>query len=1073
MLGRKVAHVHTVEFQKRGLPHIHLLIILSEQDALKNSDDFDAVTCAEIPNKATNPRLYELVKNNMIHHHTSMCEKDGAGSCSKYFPKDFAERTDTQEDGYPLYRRRGPEHGGAQIRVKKKKRKGKTKVTHTIVNNGFVVPYNAALLLKYNCHINVEVCSTVRSVKYLYKYVYKGADRSMVAIEKKGNGTSKAKSKTPVDQIKQYVDCRYLSSIEASYRMFECNMHGRAPSVLPLYVHLPRENYMTYDPKRTYEDLKKACANSKNTTMTQFFKRNELERKQPLSDIERMRDRDGNLKPAGPELLYHEYPKFYRWCQSEKKWERRKRHDWQIGRMHTSYPGQGERWYLRILLNHVRGPTSYENLLTYEGKQYLCFKERCMAQELLEDDKEWDAVLTEAKEIQSAFQMRRLFVTLVKWCFPTEPDVLWNKYKDAMIEDMEYLYKRSTGAPVHLFTISDKVRQTMYNAALYDICERLESYDIDPSKQNLIKPLKSDCFQMEAKEILNERKYNQVEAREEYKQRETQMNDEQRLIFECISDILYGEALRQEDSNTCFFIDAPGGAGKTYVCNALLAFVRSHGDIALACASSGIAATNYKGGRTIHSRFKCPIPIRANSTNELSLPQKKLLMETQLIIWDEAPMQQKWIMENVDRTLKDIMKSKEPFGGKVMVFCGDFRQVAPVIPRAGRAQIITKAISNSKLWTHIVSLSLTVNERLNRTPNISPAQLSKLQWWAEYLLQIGEDKVPKKNDLIEIPKHLLSSATTTAALIDETYGRLDQPESEEQHVRLLQHSILTPKNVDVRNVNRIAIEKLAGTGTTYESINSVVDERHAYTYTEEYLQSLELNGFPAHKLQLKIGAPIMVLRNIDPLNSVCNGTKGIVTRLMPHLIEMELRDVDGNPKMVLIHRVSLQPSDSQLPIKFWRRQFPVALCFAMTINKSQGQTLQKVGLFLPKPVFGHGQLYVALSRVTHPDNIKLLIETTSQHGVMKELGEGVYTKNVVYTEILSTVGITDRNHPRPPAAVIYECEMDDPDEEEEEKEYDEEEETSLPLKQAYKRKQSDKREMDASSSEESEDLDLE
>ena len=106
---------------------------------------------------------------NMIHHHTSMCEKDGAGSCSKYFPKDFAERTATQEAGYPLYRRRGPEHGGAQIRVKKKKRKGKTKVTHTIVNNGFVVPYNAALLLKYNCHINVEVCSTVRSVKYLYK----------------------------------------------------------------------------------------------------------------------------------------------------------------------------------------------------------------------------------------------------------------------------------------------------------------------------------------------------------------------------------------------------------------------------------------------------------------------------------------------------------------------------------------------------------------------------------------------------------------------------------------------------------------------------------------------------------------------------------------------------------------------------------------------------------------------------------------------------------------------------------------------------------------------------------------
>ena len=251
---------------------------------------------------------------------------------------------------------------------------------------------------------------------------------------------------------------------------------------------------------------------------------------------------------------------------------------------------------------------------------------------------------------------------------------------------------------------------------------------------------------------------------------------------------------------------------------------------------------------------------------------------------------------------------------------------------------------------------------------------------AEFMLS---NRVSKVQDLIELPKHLLSSATTIAALIDETYGRLDASESEAQQIRLLKHAILTPKNADVRSVNSVAIEKLAGTGTTYESINSVVDERHACHYTEEYLQSLEINNFPAHKLQLKIGAPIMVLRNIDPLNGVCNGTKGIVTRLLPHLLEMETSDVDGNRKKVLIHRISLTPSDAQIPIKFQRRQFPVALCFAMTINKSQGQTLEKVGLYLPKPVFGHGQLYVALSRVTHPDNIKILVENTEQHGINK------------------------------------------------------------------------------------------
>ena len=111
--------------------------------------------------------------------------------------------------------------------------------------------------------------------------------------------------------------------------------------------------------------------------------------------------------------------------------------------------------------------------------------------------------------------------------------------------------------------------------------------------------------------------------------------------------------------------------------------------------------------------------------------------------------------------------------------------------------------------------------------------------------------MPKFGDLIELPKHLLSNATTKAALIDETYGSLTDPESEDQRTRLLKHAILTPKNVDVRSVNDVAIEKLGGTGTTYKSINSVVDERHACHYTEEYLQSLTINNFPAHELSSK------------------------------------------------------------------------------------------------------------------------------------------------------------------------------------------------------------------------------
>ena len=258
----------------------------------------------------------------------------------------------------------------------------------------------------------------------------------MVTIEKtKKNGS---KIKKVRDEIKQYIDCRYISSIEAAYRLFECSLHGRYPSVQPLYVHLPNEQSVRFDPKMSTEEIKKLIKNSKSTMFTQWFANNKLETASPLSDEARGRDAQGNLKPAGPDLFYYQYPRHYRWKGG--KWVRRRVNQTQIGRMHTAHPSQGQRWFLRILLNHVRGPSGFLDLLKFDGVQYTCFKERCMAQELLEDDAEWDKVLEEATHVQSGSQMRRLFVNLLTWCVVLEPDVLWLKYRDDMIEDIEHRY---------------------------------------------------------------------------------------------------------------------------------------------------------------------------------------------------------------------------------------------------------------------------------------------------------------------------------------------------------------------------------------------------------------------------------------------------------------------------------------------------------------------------------------------------------------------------------------------------------------------------------------------------------
>ncbi len=164
----------------------------------------------------------------------------------------------------------------------------------------------------------------------------------------------------------------------------------------------------------------------------------------------------------------------------------------------------------------------------------------------------------------------------------------------------------------------------------------------------------------------------------------------------------------------------------------------------------------------------------------------------------------------------------------------------------------------------------------------------------------------------------------------------------------------------------------------------MVNDAEVLDFPTEFLNQQEPAGFPPHKLQLKVGMPIMILRNIDP-PAMCNGTRLIVSGLHPNVIEGELIMGPDRGKKVLIPRIPMIPRS--LPFEFKRVQFPVVPCFAMTINKSQGQTLQVAGLHLAEPCFSHGQLYVACSRVGHPSN--LFINTSNGT-----------TNNIVYTEIL-------------------------------------------------------------------------
>ncbi|XP_022004510.1 uncharacterized protein LOC110902078 [Helianthus annuus] len=652
----------------------------------------------------------------------------------------------------------------------------------------FVVPYNPMLLKKYQCHINVEWCNQTGSIKYLFKHINKGPDRVTASVYQTtttGNvnkeneemtNKQKLSNKKEVDEVKAYLDCRYISACEAAWRIFKFDIHYRVPSVEILPFHCEDGQAIVHDDNSNLCDVV-SNPTVKMTMFTEWMKCNKMD-------------------PFARTLQYIEFPRYFVWIRKERKWMRRKQPFGAVGRIHYVPPSLGDCYFLRILLNHVIGQVSFDDIRTVDGKIYDTFKDACFARGLLDDDKEYIVAVTEASAWSTSGFLRTFFVMLLMSNTISRPGHFWTQTKSLLCEDILYQQRRITGIP----------EEEIENICLPHIENWLLAYgstlgnfsDMPNVPDNYISASNNQM-------IMKELSYDRATLQKELASYLKSLTDEQLKVYETVMNAI------DKGNGGVFFVYGYGGTGKTFLWKTFaVAALRSKGEVVLNVASSGIASLLLDGGRTAHSRFVISINVNEDSICSIE-PNSELgglIKETKMIIWDEAPMTHKHCFEALDRTMRDIARSNnpslqsKPFGGKIVLFGGDFRQILPVIPKGTRSMIVNSSLNSSYIWQDCQLLKLTENMRLK--VGKKPSNLHEIKEFTEWILQLGDGLLGGPNDgevEIEIPDDLLilDQVNPISSLISFTYPDMQKFLWDSNYFQ--QRAILAPTNEVVDSIN--------------------------------------------------------------------------------------------------------------------------------------------------------------------------------------------------------------------------------------------------------------------------------
>ena len=1060
--GKCVARTHSIEFQKRGLPHIHILIWLN----WKNVDPvmIDKIICAEIPKEnlevpdennvgktklVTNPLFTKVTgsktTSSMLHgpcgehnpRRACMCE----GFCKYNYPKNYVSRTEMNEDGYPKYRRLSPKEGGNSYETYRNNKK-------YIFTNGDVVPYNKYLIARFDCHINIEYCNSLSAIKYLFGYINKGCDQATVEVKvSMDNDLTEKLDDENHNEVLEYKTQRYISTAESCWRLRRNEVAERKPAVFRLNVHLPEQQIVYYNPNDyDIEHFKRQLETSKKTPLTAYFDLNKrlCEKKEhETKNDSKQRENERNFVSK---LLYRQIPEYYTWNNKDKKWMiriKKNNNDMpprEIARVYSVHPTEIERYSLRLLLNHIPGVKSFLDLKTVDNEVMSSFHDAAVKLNLVRNDYIWIECMKEANDTQTNIShLRKLFVTILLYCEVGNPIDFYNSCKSFLSSDYEHMYKQEFikfPQLKHLTDGNDPMERIEKNDPMWTVEQYAQNSTMIYLQQLLSKENRSmESFGLPKPNLINEQFIQNIfgdglnsmksnveltkeKATKYFNQNFGRLNKEQLIVFNRLKDLLNNYIncakkgkIPREKEGSLVFLDAPGGTGKTFILNVLINWVIMKEQLVVATAASGIAATMLHNGRTVHNQFKVPINITTESMCNISKQSKmaSFLRDVLLIIIDEASMLDKLCYETLDRTLKDLTDFPDTkFGGKIVLLSGDFRQLLEVIPRANRAKIVLRCLKGSELlWDeNVIHLKLNDNMRIKnalvKRPNDEGFK-AKLIWYEQWLLQLGEGKLEEYYDnIIEIPNQMCKETKDDVidAVFDDFENNVGVPEYYQSR------AIVAATNEIVNEINSELLERLPAIAVTKYSIDTVGDDDNPTAFPSEFLNAFNLSGMADHELCLKENTVVILMRNMDIDAGHCNGTRYFVKRIGDYRLVLEKLYSKGNKNNILVlPRIPMTSSPgTKLPFVLKRLQFPIKVAFALTINRSQSQTFSgKLGILLPRSIWTHGQIYVTFSRCGDPNNVFVW----ANQDEFKELIDSgklpsgkIYTKNVVYKEVI-------------------------------------------------------------------------